>query len=173
MSYKKDLLALPRKIVIFLNLSFCYRILINTKSIHSCQESAVLSAEAHSLLEDDQPYFLAIKVHFASINTKYFSSIRFERFLFMHFQVYKTTLTDFKNRGEYVVNDFRFKNPRRVMRIWAEKEFMNLTRSVTGPFPPIIWLYRMFNKQLPCPEPIKLRKHIMVNDFVYFYFYPF
>ncbi|KAF8356546.1 riok-3 [Pristionchus pacificus] len=91
------------------------------------KESAVLSAEAHSLLEDDQPYFLAIKV-------------------------YKTTLTDFKNRGEYVVNDFRFKNPRRVMRIWAEKEFMNLTR--------------MFNKQLPCPEPIKLRKHIMVMGFI-------
>ncbi|GMS88514.1 hypothetical protein PENTCL1PPCAC_10689, partial [Pristionchus entomophagus] len=91
------------------------------------KESAVLSAEAHSLLEDDKPYFLAIKV-------------------------YKTSLTDFKNRGEYVVNDFRFKNPRRVMRIWAEKEFMNLTR--------------MFNKQLPCPEPIKLRKHIMVMGFI-------
>ncbi|GMR41655.1 hypothetical protein PMAYCL1PPCAC_11850, partial [Pristionchus mayeri] len=91
------------------------------------KESAVLSAGANSLLEVDKPYFLAIKV-------------------------YKTSLTDFKNRGEYAVNDFRFKNPRRVMRIWAEKEFMNLTR--------------MFNKQLPCPEPIKLRKHIMVMGFI-------
>ncbi|GMT18865.1 hypothetical protein PFISCL1PPCAC_10162, partial [Pristionchus fissidentatus] len=91
------------------------------------KESAVLSAQAQSLLQDDLPYFLAIKV-------------------------YKTSLTDFKNRGEYVVNDFRFKNPRQVMRIWAEKEFMNLTR--------------MFNKQLPCPEPIKLRKHIMVMGFI-------
>jgi hypothetical protein len=37
-------------------------------------------------------------------------------------------LAGFKNRAEYVKNDFRFKNPRRVMKIWAEKEFLNLQR---------------------------------------------
>jgi serine/threonine-protein kinase RIO1 len=43
-------------------------------------------------------------------------------------KVYKTTLAGFKNRAEYVKNDFRFKNPRRVMKVWAEKEFLNLQR---------------------------------------------
>ena len=45
-------------------------------------------------------------------------------------KVYKTTLAGFKNRAEYVKNDFRFKNPRRVMKIWAEKEFLNLQRYI-------------------------------------------
>lgn len=43
-------------------------------------------------------------------------------------KVFKTTLANFRNRAEYVKDDFRFKNPRRVMKIWAEKEFMNLRR---------------------------------------------
>ena len=43
-------------------------------------------------------------------------------------KVYKMTLSEFKNRSEYVYNDYRFKNPRGVLRIWAEKEFMNLHR---------------------------------------------
>jgi serine/threonine-protein kinase RIO1 len=37
-------------------------------------------------------------------------------------------LTGFKNRAEYVKDDFRFKNPRSVMKVWAEKEFMNMKR---------------------------------------------
>ena len=50
-------------------------------------------------------------------------------------KVYKTTLTDFKNRAEYVKGDVRFfkdefkkQNPRRIMKIWAEKEEVNLRR---------------------------------------------
>jgi len=43
-------------------------------------------------------------------------------------KVYKTSLAAFKNRAEYVKDDFRFKNLRRVMKIWAEKELMNLQR---------------------------------------------
>lgn len=46
-------------------------------------------------------------------------------------KVYKTTLAGFRNRAEYVRDDFRFKNPRRVMKIWAEKEFLNMKR-LTG-----------------------------------------
>lgn len=43
-------------------------------------------------------------------------------------KVYKMTLDNFKNRVAYVKDDFRFKNPRRVMKVWAEKEFLNLKR---------------------------------------------
>lgn len=43
-------------------------------------------------------------------------------------KVYKTTLKEFKNRAEYVKDDIRFKNPRKVLKIWAEREYMNLLR---------------------------------------------
>ncbi|CAI4228989.1 unnamed protein product [Auanema sp. JU1783] len=67
-------------------------------------------------------------------------------------KVYKTSLTEFKNRGEYVKDDFRFKNPRSVLKIWAEKEYMNLKR--------------MNNHSLPCPEPLKLKKHLLVMSLI-------
>uniref|UniRef100_A0A0M3HQQ3 Serine/threonine-protein kinase RIO3 n=2 Tax=Ascaris TaxID=6251 RepID=A0A0M3HQQ3_ASCLU len=67
-------------------------------------------------------------------------------------KVYKMTLAEFKNRSEYVQNDYRFKNPRRVLRVWAEKEFMNL--------------HRMFRAGLRCPEPIRLRRHVMMMSLI-------
>lgn len=67
-------------------------------------------------------------------------------------KVFKMTLTEFKNRSEYVQNDYRFKNPRRVLRVWAEKEFMNL--------------HRMVRAGLRCPEPIRLKKHVMVMSLI-------
>jgi len=67
-------------------------------------------------------------------------------------KVYKTVLSEFKNRGEYVRDDFRFKNPRRVLRVWAEKELMNLVR--------------MNNAGLNCPKPIKLKKHVFLMSFI-------
>ena len=50
-------------------------------------------------------------------------------------KVFKTTLADFKNRADYVKGDFRYfkdefkkQNPRKIMKIWAEKESINLRR---------------------------------------------
>ena len=49
-------------------------------------------------------------------------------------KVFKTTLNEFKNRDRYIKDDYRFKdrfsklNPRKVIRLWAEKEMHNLTR---------------------------------------------
>uniref|UniRef100_A0A1I7ZCC3 Serine/threonine-protein kinase RIO3 n=1 Tax=Steinernema glaseri TaxID=37863 RepID=A0A1I7ZCC3_9BILA len=67
-------------------------------------------------------------------------------------KVYKTTLKEFKNRSEYVKDDFRFKNPRKVLRVWAEKEYMNL--------------HRLKRKGLPCPEPIHIKKHVMLMSLI-------
>ncbi|TKR65263.1 hypothetical protein L596_025690 [Steinernema carpocapsae] len=67
-------------------------------------------------------------------------------------KVYKTTLKEFKNRAEYVKDDFRFKNPRKVLRVWAEKEYMNL--------------HRLKRKGLPCPEPIHIKKHVMLMSLI-------
>jgi RIO kinase 3 len=50
-------------------------------------------------------------------------------------KVFKTTLSDFKNRADYVKGDVRFfkdefkkQNPRKIMKIWAQKEEFNLRR---------------------------------------------
>ena len=50
-------------------------------------------------------------------------------------KVYKTTLNEFKNRGKYVDGDHRFarddyqkQNPRKIIKIWGEKETANLNR---------------------------------------------
>uniref|UniRef100_A0A1I8BQS6 Serine/threonine-protein kinase RIO3 n=1 Tax=Meloidogyne hapla TaxID=6305 RepID=A0A1I8BQS6_MELHA len=67
-------------------------------------------------------------------------------------KVYRTTLTGFKNRAEYVKNDFRFKNPRSVMKVWAEKEFMNMKR--------------LRRANIKCPTPIKLKKHVLLMSMI-------
>lgn len=67
-------------------------------------------------------------------------------------KVYKTSLTEFKNRSEYVKEDFRFKNPRGVLKIWAEREFMNLSR--------------MVKCGIPCPTPIKLKRHLLLMSLI-------
>ncbi|KAI1726887.1 RIO1 family domain-containing protein [Ditylenchus destructor] len=72
----------------------------------------------------------------------------------VHFaiKVYKTTLAGFRNRSEYVKDDFRFKNPRCVMKIWAEKEFMNLQR--------------LKRANIRCPTPIRLKKHVLLMSMI-------
>ncbi|XGW14423.1 hypothetical protein V3C99_000605 [Haemonchus contortus] len=67
-------------------------------------------------------------------------------------KVFKTSLTEFKNRSEYVKDDFRFKNPRGVLKIWAEREFMNLSR--------------MVKCGLPCPVPVKLKRHLLLMSLI-------
>jgi RIO kinase 3 len=54
-------------------------------------------------------------------------------------KVFKTTLNEFKNRDRYIKDDFRFKdvcrfgkqNPRKFIKLWAEKEMYNLNRYVS------------------------------------------
>jgi len=49
-------------------------------------------------------------------------------------KVFKTTLNEFKNREKYIKNDYRFhdniskQNPRKFIKVWAEKEMRNLIR---------------------------------------------
>jgi RIO kinase 3 len=54
-------------------------------------------------------------------------------------KIFKTTLSKFRNRCQYVRGDVRFfkdefkkHNPRKIMKIWAEKEMINLKRFVSS-----------------------------------------
>ncbi|CAH1240167.1 RIOK1 [Branchiostoma lanceolatum] len=73
-------------------------------------------------------------------------------------KVYKTSILVFKDRDRYVTGEFRFRhgyckhNPRKMVKTWAEKEMRNLTR--------------MYQAEIPCPEPVILRSHVLVMEFI-------
>ncbi|XP_069776993.1 serine/threonine-protein kinase RIO1 isoform X2 [Narcine bancroftii] len=73
-------------------------------------------------------------------------------------KIYKTSILIFKDRDKYVTGEFRFRrgyckgNPRKMVRTWAEKEMRNLIRLQTA--------------EIPCPEPIMLRSHVLVMGFI-------
>ncbi|XP_055886100.1 serine/threonine-protein kinase RIO1-like isoform X1 [Biomphalaria glabrata] len=73
-------------------------------------------------------------------------------------KIYKTSILIFKDRDRYVTGEFRFRhgycksNPRKMVRLWAEKEMRNLTR--------------MHKAQIPCPEPILLKNNVLLMSFI-------
>ncbi|KAJ7338509.1 hypothetical protein JRQ81_012411 [Phrynocephalus forsythii] len=73
-------------------------------------------------------------------------------------KIYKTSILMFKDRDKYVSGEFRFRhgyckgNPRKMVKTWAEKEMRNLIR--------------LHAAQIPCPEPIMLRSHVLVMGFI-------
>ncbi|XP_062336702.1 serine/threonine-protein kinase RIO1 [Osmerus eperlanus] len=73
-------------------------------------------------------------------------------------KIYKTSILLFKDRDKYVSGEFRFRhgyckgNPRKMVRTWAEKEMRNLIRLQTA--------------EIPSPEPIMLRSHVLLMSFI-------
>ncbi|XP_008829865.1 serine/threonine-protein kinase RIO1 [Nannospalax galili] len=73
-------------------------------------------------------------------------------------KIYKTSILVFKDRDKYVTGEFRFRhgyckgNPRKMVKTWAEKEMRNLIRLNTA--------------EIPCPEPVMLRSHVLVMGFI-------
>ncbi|CAF0865595.1 unnamed protein product [Adineta ricciae] len=73
-------------------------------------------------------------------------------------KVYKTSILVFKDRDRYVTGEYRFRhgysrhNPRKMVRLWAEKEYRNLSR--------------LHSNGVPCPKPIALKNHVLVMEFI-------
>ncbi|KAI6660239.1 Serine/threonine-protein kinase RIO1-like [Oopsacas minuta] len=73
-------------------------------------------------------------------------------------KVYKTSILTFKDRDRYVTGEFRFRrgyckhNPRKMVRLWAEKEMRNLTR--------------IKQASIPCPAPYLLRSHVLIMEHI-------
>ncbi|KAK1763446.1 putative serine threonine-protein kinase [Phialemonium atrogriseum] len=71
-------------------------------------------------------------------------------------KVYKTSILVFKDRERYITGEHRFKagaekgNNRKMVKLWAEKEFRNLRR--------------LHMAGIACPEPIKLKLHVLVME---------
>ncbi|KAE9970183.1 hypothetical protein BLS_005027 [Venturia inaequalis] len=73
-------------------------------------------------------------------------------------KVYKTSILVFKDREKYISGDYRFQkgyqksSNRAMVRLWAEKELRNLKR--------------MHAAGIPCPEPLHLKNHVLVMEFL-------
>ncbi|XXH04945.1 hypothetical protein Hte_011368 [Hypoxylon texense] len=73
-------------------------------------------------------------------------------------KVYKTAILSFKDRERYITGEHRFKsgadkgNSRKMVKLWAEKEFRNLRR--------------IHSAAIPCPEPIQLKLHVLIMGFL-------
>ncbi|KIW04621.1 uncharacterized protein PV09_04368 [Verruconis gallopava] len=73
-------------------------------------------------------------------------------------KVYKTSILIFKDREKYITGDYRFQqgyqksSNRAMVRLWAEKELRNLKR--------------IYAAGIPCPEPVYLKKHVLVMGFL-------
>lgn len=73
-------------------------------------------------------------------------------------KIYKTSILVFKDRERYVDGEYRFRNsknqsnPRKMVKLWAEKEFRNLKR--------------LYSHGIPCPEPIDIRSHVLVMEYL-------
>ncbi|KAL6404256.1 RIO kinase 1 [Ilyonectria robusta] len=73
-------------------------------------------------------------------------------------KVYKTAILSFKDRERYITGEHRFKggfdkgNNRKMVKLWAEKEFRNLRR--------------IHSAGILCPEPISLKLHVLVMGFL-------
>ncbi|KAK4202113.1 RIO1 family-domain-containing protein [Triangularia verruculosa] len=73
-------------------------------------------------------------------------------------KIYKTAILVFKDREKYVAGEHRFKrgankkNNREMVKQWAEKEFRNLKR--------------LHSASIACPEPLELRSHVLVMEFL-------
>jgi RIO kinase 1 len=73
-------------------------------------------------------------------------------------KIYKTSILVFKDRDRYVTGEYRFRrgysrrNPRKMVRLWAEKEMRNLKRLQTA--------------GIPCPDPLEVRENVLVMGFL-------
>ncbi|CAK9293514.1 unnamed protein product [Gordionus sp. m RMFG-2023] len=71
-------------------------------------------------------------------------------------KIYKTVLTDFKHRQQYIIDDYKFKdvkiNPKKLIKRWAEKETNNLRK--------------MQSQGINVPAVITLHKHMLIMSFI-------
>lgn len=72
-------------------------------------------------------------------------------------KIYQTSVMEFKARTRYIENETRFQsfcrtNPRKLVKLWAEKEVRNLKR---------------LNKaKIPSPEPVYLKNNVLIMTLI-------
>ncbi|TWW70603.1 Serine/threonine-protein kinase RIO3 [Takifugu flavidus] len=87
-------------------------------------------------------------------------------------KVFKTTLNEFKNRYPYIKDDYRFRdrfsklNPRKIIRVGGEGDAQPVQVKAAGVLKLTSSTNQMKKAQIPCPEAVLLKKHILVMSFI-------
>ena len=85
-------------------------------------------------------------------------SLEPDRLVHYAIKIYKTSILVFKDRDRYVTGEYRFKsgysrsNPRKMVRLWAEKELRNLRR--------------LRSNGIRAPDPLEVRGNVLVMTFL-------
>ena len=74
-------------------------------------------------------------------------------------KIYRTSILAFRARQSYMIGEHRFKgeytsskNPRKMVRVWAEKELRNLKRLEQG--------------GVPAPRVLEVKQNVLVMEFL-------
>lgn len=73
-------------------------------------------------------------------------------------KIYKTSILVFKDRDKYVSGEHRWRkgycksNPRKMVKVWAEKEMRNYRR--------------IYQAGIPTPQPVLLKSHVLLMEFL-------
>ena len=74
-------------------------------------------------------------------------------------KIYKTSILSFKSRSQYIQGEHRFRNaytkvanPRKMVKVWAEKELRNLRR--------------LYDGGVRCPRVVDVRENVLVMEFL-------
>ncbi|OAV98292.1 Atypical/RIO/RIO1 protein kinase [Puccinia triticina 1-1 BBBD Race 1] len=87
-----------------------------------------------------------------------FTATPLESGISLAMKIYKTSILVFKDRDRYVTGEFRFRsgyakrNPRKMVKLWAEKEMRNLKR--------------LYEKKIRCPRVVEVRSNVLVMEFL-------
>uniref|UniRef100_A0A7S2S657 Serine/threonine-protein kinase RIO1 n=2 Tax=Rhizochromulina marina TaxID=1034831 RepID=A0A7S2S657_9STRA len=97
-------------------------------------------------------------VYYAKAGERGLQAVASQGFQEFAVKVFKTSILVFKDRDKYVSGEYRFRNgycksnPRKMVKTWAEKEMRNLRR--------------LYAAGIPSPEPVLLKNHILVMQFI-------
>lgn len=74
-------------------------------------------------------------------------------------KIYRTSILGFRSRQEYMQGEHRFrgeytssKNPRKMVKLWAEKEFRNLRR--------------LEEEHIRCPRALECKENVLVLEYL-------
>lgn len=131
-------------------------------SLHGCistgKEANVYYADGPNEIDHPHVVAAAASTNAANHNTSAEAAAALQCSNGLAVKVYKTSILVFKDRDRYVSGEFRFRrgyarhNPRKMVRLWAEKEMRNLLR------------IRMAG--VPAPLPVAVKSNVLVMEFL-------
>ncbi|KAK1350294.1 hypothetical protein LUQ84_000531 [Hamiltosporidium tvaerminnensis] len=141
------------------------------KPFHRVDQNHLISLNQENLNKSDKTDELSKNISFtetkegkeyventnSSINEAISVSKPTKEKIFAAIKIYKTSIMPFKDREKYIQGEQRYKtststNPRKMVKLWAEKEVRNLKR--------------IRKSGILCPKPLYLKRNILIMTLI-------